>query len=197
MNNYAGRMNQLALMCIAVGLNIGIGALIKALNLPLYLDSIGTILSTLMLGWWRGAIVGVLGFIITSIFINPFAIYFCGTQVAIALFVHLMARLSFFSNLWKSMVSGIGLGIVAAIVSAPVIIIVFQGATGNGSALVTSFFLKLGNQIVNSVLFSGFSIEPIDKGIQCVLTFLTLSSIPQKLLTPFRNNSLLANGFIK
>ena len=101
MNNYAGRMNQLALMCIAVGLNIGIGALIKALNLPLYLDSIGTILSTLMLGWWRGAIVGVLGFIITSIFINPFAIYFCGTQVAIALFVHLMARLSFFSNLWK------------------------------------------------------------------------------------------------
>ena len=200
MNNYSKqqsiKMVGLTFIPLAIALNIGIGTLVKALNLPLYLDSIGTILATLMLGWKRGAIVGIIGFIITSLFFNPFAIYFCGTQIAIAIFIHFMGKSKFFSNLLKTIFSGIGLGIIAAIVSAPVIIIVFQGATGNGSALITSFFLKMGNQIMNSVLLSGFSIEPIDKGIQCILAYMMLKGMPQNLLSYFRNGSLQENKFI-
>lgn len=190
------KMLALTFIPLAIAINIGIGAIVKALNLPLYLDSIGTILATLLLGWRMGAIVGVLGFVITSVFINPFAIYFVGTQVVIAIFTHIVGKKGWFQNIFKTIISGVGLGIIAAIVSAPVIILVFQGATGNGAALLTSFFTKMGNQIINSVFLSGFSIEPIDKALQCILAFFILKSIPKTLLDKFRSGSLKENNFI-
>lgn len=195
-NSQKDRMLALTFIPLAIAINVGIGAIVKVLNLPIYMDSIGTIIATLLLGWKRGAIVGVLGFVITSIFINPFAIYFIGTQVIIALVVDFFAKRAWFSNVWKVALSGIGLGIITAIVSAPVIILVFQGATGNGAALVTSFFAKMGNQIVNSVFLSGFSIEPIDKAVQCLIAFFVLKSIPISLLERFNSTALRKNKFI-
>lgn len=195
-NSQKERMLALTFIPLAIAINVGIGAIVKILNLPIYMDSIGTIIATLLLGWKRGAIVGVLGFVITSVFINPFAIYFIGTQVIIALVVDFFAKRTWFSNIWKVALSGIGLGIITAIVSAPVIILVFQGATGNGAALVTSFFAKMGNQIVNSVFLSGFSIEPIDKAVQCLIAFFVLKSIPKSLLERFNSKALHKNKFI-
>lgn len=190
------KMLAIAFVPLAIALNVGIGAIVKMLNLPLYIDSIGTILTTILLGWVYGAIVGVLGFVLTSVLINPLAIYFCGTQVAIALFVHFTGKTGWLKNVFKSVVSGVGLGIVAAIISAPVIIFVFQGATGNGAALITSFFIKMGNQIVNSIFMAGFSIEPIDKTIQVLLAFFILKSIPRSLLEHFKSGTLEMNGFL-
>lgn len=195
-NSQKDRMLALTFIPLAIAINVGIGAIVKVLNLPIYMDSIGTIIATLLLGWKRGAIVGVLGFVITSIFINPFAIYFIGTQIVIALVVDFFAKRAWFYNIWKVALSGIGLGIITAIVSAPVIILAFQGATGNGAALVTSFFAKMGNQIVNSVFLSGFSIEPIDKAIQSLIAFFVLKSIPKSLLERFNSTALRKNKFI-
>mgnify|MGYP001310968784 CR=1 FL=1 len=194
--NQKNNMVALTFIPLAIAINVGVGAIVKALNLPLYVDSIGTIIATILLGWKRGAIVGILGFVLTSIIINPFAIYFCGTQLVIALFTHFVGKKGMFSNLFKSILSGIGLGIVSAIVSAPIIVYLFKGATGNGASLVTSFFVKMGNQIVNSVLLSGFSIEPIDKVIQCILAFLVIKGIPKKLLENFKGGSLKENFFL-
>lgn len=191
------KMLALATIPLAIALNIGIGAAVKALSLPLYVDSIGTIMATLLLGWKRGALVGILGFIITSIFINPFAIYFCGTQVAIALFTHFAARKGGFRSLPKTVLSGVLLGVVTALVSAPVIVLVFGGATGNGAALLTALFAKMGNQIVQSVFMSGFSIEPIDKALQCILVFVLLRKVPQSLLVQFDKGTLRKNSFIR
>lgn len=191
------KMLAITLIPLAIAINVGIGTIVKALSLPLYFDSVGTILATILIGWRYGAVVGILSFVITSIFFNPFAIYFIGTQIAIAIYVHLVGKAGWIRNIFKTTLSGIGLGIVAAIVSAPVIIFLFQGATGNGAALVTSFFVNMGNQIVNSVFMTGFSIEPIDKGLQFILSFFILKSIPLSLLKHFKSGSLIENYFIK
>ncbi len=191
------KMLALTFVPLAIAINVGIGAIVKALNLPLYLDSIGTILATILLGWRYGAIVGILGFVITSVFINPFAIYFIGTQVAIAVYVNVIGKAGWIKNAFRTIISGIGLGIVTAIVSAPVIILVFHGATGNGAALITSVFVKMGNQIINSIFLSGFSIEPIDKSLQLLLAFFILKSIPNNLLEQFKTGCLKQNEFIK
>lgn len=195
-NSQKARMLALAFIPLAIAINVGIGAIVKILNLPIYMDSIGTIIATLLLGWKRGAIVGILGFVITTIYINPNAIYFIGTQIVIALVVGFFASQSWFSSIWRVIFLGFVLGITTAISSAPVIILVFEGATGNGAALVTSFFVKMGNQIVKSVFLSGFSIEPIDKVIQCVLAFFILKSIPEGLLKRFNSILLSKNKFV-
>lgn len=190
------KMLAITFVPLAIALNVGIGAIVKALNLPLYVDSVGTILATILLGWRYGAIVGILGFIITAVVINPFAIYFIGTQVAIALYVNYFCKKGFYSSILKTVFSGIGLGITAAIVSAPVIIFLFKGATGNGAALITSFFINLGNQIVDSVFLAGLSIEPVDKVLQTLLAYFILKAIPQSLLSNFNIINLKKNNFI-
>ena len=195
-SNQKSNMVSLTFIPLAIAINVGVGAIVKALNLPLYLDSIGTIIATILLGFKKGAIVGVLSFILSTIIINPFAIYFCSTQLIIAWFINIVAKKGMFSNIYKTLFSGIGLGIVTAIVSAPIIVYLFQGATGNGASLVTSFFLKMGNQILNSVLLTGFSIEPLDKLIQCILSYIIIKEIPKSLLKNFVGGTLKENNFL-
>lgn len=187
----------LALIPLGIGINIGVGALMFALKLPIYLDAIGTILITILLGWRAGIITGVLSFVLTSILINPLAIYFIGTQAAIAIYIHWVAQRGGFSNLFKTILSGIGLGIVSAIISAPVIVYLFGGITGNGPSLIVAYLVASGKTILKSVILSGLSIEPIDKTLQCLLALFILKSLPQRTLRSFSNKSLIKNGFIK
>lgn len=182
---------------LGIGINIGVGAIMFALKLPVYLDAVGTILITFLLGWRAGIITGVLSFVLTSILINPLAIYFIGTQAAIAIYVHLIAKRGGFGNLFKTVVSGIGLGIIAAIVSAPVIVYLFGGITGNGPSLIVAYLVASGQTILKSVVLSGLSIEPIDKTLQCLLALFILKTLPQKRLRLFSNDRLIKNGFIK
>lgn len=193
-NNISNDKFSLAFIPLAVAINVGIGAIIKAFNLPLYLDSIGTIITTILLGWRKGMIVGILGFVIMAVFINPFTIYFIGTQACIAVFVNIIAQKGGYKNIYRVILSGIGLGIIAGLVSAPVIVIVFQGATGNGSAIITSFFASLGNQILNSIVLSGLSIEPLDKTIQTLLAIFLIKNIPTSFLQYFNIEVLKKNN---
>lgn len=195
--NLSYRLQSLTLIPLCIAINLGIGTIVKTLSFPLYLDSIGTIIAAIVLGWRSGVAVGVIGFILmTTLGLNPFAIYFVGTQLVIAVTTHVLARTAMFKNWYKVISSGVILGIIAAIVSAPVIVLVFQGATGNGAALITGFFSKMGNQILESVVFSGFSIEPVDKIIQCLLAFYILKGIPTTFLSKYENISLERNNLI-
>ncbi|MFA6925318.1 MAG: hypothetical protein WC223_13815 [Bacteroidales bacterium] len=187
---------SLALIPLGIAINIGIGSLVYALKLPIYLDAIGTILLTLLLGWRAGVITGVLGFALTSLLINPLAIYFICTQAVIAVYVHLLAKRGAFSNVYKTIFTGVGMGVIAAIFSAPVIVYLFGGLTGNGTSLIVAYMLASGKTIINSVLLSGFSIEPIDKTIQCLLALFLLKSVPKSILNKFQSGSLKENKFI-
>jgi len=50
----------LSLMPAAIAINIAIGALVTALRLPIYLDSVGTVLVGVLAGPWAGAMTGIL-----------------------------------------------------------------------------------------------------------------------------------------
>lgn len=175
----------LATIPLATGINIAIGAIVYALKLPLYVDAVGTILTSVLLGWIPGAIVGTLGFAVTSLTINPLAIYFSGTQVAIALFVGLMNKKGFFKPGFRIVITGIGLGIVAAVVSAPVIVGLFEGVTGTGATFIVGYLASTGKTILQSVMLAGISIEPVDKTVQCLLALWIIRSLPKSVLSRF------------
>lgn len=185
----------LAFIPLAVGINLGIGALVQVLKLPVFLDSIGTIIAALMLGWRVGAIVGVVGFIITSLTIFPPALYFSGTQICIAIFTHFVGKNGGFKNVFRTTSSGIILAIIAALVSAPVIYYLFSGITGNGISVFTIYLQSLEFTKGQAVLISGISAEIIDKTSQCLIAFFILKSVPKFLLDKFHGGSLKENCF--
>jgi energy-coupling factor transport system substrate-specific component len=190
------RRRLLALIPLGIALNLALGVVIHALRFPIYLDAVGTIAITIIAGLRAGMIVGVGSFLIGGLFIDPVLPWFSGTQAAIALYTHLCARLGWFRSVRTTVAVGIGMGIVAGIVSAPVIVMMFGGVTGSGRDLITGVLLGTGQQILKAVALSGIAAEPIDKTIQCLLGVWLLRGIPQDLLSKFSGGSLANNGLM-
>jgi len=188
---------KIAFIPLAVGINLGIGAIVQVLKLPVFLDSVGTIITALLLGWKAGATVGVLGFAVSSITIFPPAIYFSLTQVCIAIYVFLAGNVGGFRSFSRTIFSGLGLAVLAAIVSAPVIYYLFGGITGNGISVLTLFLEAKGLSKASAVIISGIIAEFLDKVTQCLIAVYILQRIPKTLIQQFKNKSLVSNNFIR
>jgi len=61
----------LTLMAVSIAINIAVGSLIYFLRLPIYLDSIGTVLVGALAGPWAGALTGILTNLVWSILPVP------------------------------------------------------------------------------------------------------------------------------
>ena len=57
----------LALMVVAIAINVTVGGIVVFLRLPIYLDSIGTVLVGVLAGPWAGALTGLLANLIWAI----------------------------------------------------------------------------------------------------------------------------------
>lgn len=174
----SGSTAALALIPLGVLMNLGIGTIVHLLKLPVFVDAVGTILVTILIGIRWGVVTGVLSFLIGGMIVNPVMPYFSATQAAIAIMVGLFAARGWFRSIPRVIVTGICVGIVAAVVSAPVIIKMFGGITGSGSGFITAFLLASGKKIIESVILTGISCEPVDKTIQCLLAFWLIRTLP-------------------
>ena len=100
----------LALIPLAIAINIAGGQLIKVLKLPIYLDSIGTVLTGALLGPWVGLLTGALSNIIwTLIGLDPYAATFAYVAAVIGLMAGFVGRWGAFtrpSPQWLSAIVG-------------------------------------------------------------------------------------------
>ena len=177
----------LAAFCVA--LNLSAGQLAAAVKLPLYLDSIGTILSAVLVGPWAGSIVGVLSNLLAAALGNPTLLFFSPVMVAIGIFSSFAARVGAFRNKVTCVLGGIGLGIVSAAVSAPIAAYVFGGTLLAGADALVIFFRSVGNNILQSVFYQGLSSDPIDKAISYLIVFSLLKRLPARILARFANGA--------
>ena len=87
----------IALIPVAIAINVTIGALITALRLPIYLDSIGTVLVGALAGPWAGAITGILANLIWSILPVP-----GGAGPTIAFFAPVAGVIGLMAGFWSA-----------------------------------------------------------------------------------------------
>ena len=90
------------LVIISLLLNLCGKNLAEALNLPLWLDSFGTVLTAYVAGPLLGAIVGAAGNVIYG-FVNPISFAYSITSISIALVVGYFARRGSMKNVFKTM----------------------------------------------------------------------------------------------
>ena len=67
---------QLCFLAMAVGIHLVGGQIALALRLPVYLDSIGTILAGAVLGPWLGMLPNLLSGIIMGMTVDVYSLYF-------------------------------------------------------------------------------------------------------------------------
>ena len=168
------------LTTILVGalINLEIGIITLHLKLPLYLDTIGTLLVTILVSISAGIITGLLSALLGGVLISSALTYYIGTHIVIAIFAGLMAKNGFFQSMSKTVVTGLLLGVAAGVVSAPVTLLFFGGTTGSGADGITLFLLTIRQSLIESVFLSNFAIESLDKTLQCLLVFWLIASPP-------------------
>src|SRR5436190_17863066 len=189
---------RLVAIALCAALNFAIGNIVYLVKLPIYLDSIGTILCALLIfpdrraAFFCASIAGFIGVILSGLAINPFLPWFTFTMLAIALVSALLTAQAIETFrarpmavppfVAKVVIYGAITGVASAIVSAPVVVYLFGGVTGSGTAFVVAFFLKTGQQLLNSALLSGLATDPIDKTLQVLLAALLYRATPREFI---------------
>jgi energy-coupling factor transport system substrate-specific component len=176
----------IAMVAIGIILNLAIGLLLTALKVPIFLDMIGTIVFTLIGGWRLGAIIGVASLLVGGIF-NPVLPYFILSPLGIVAVTTISASRGGFRLDWRVIVTGIIMGVVAAILSAPVVAGAFGGHTPSGESRLTNTLVGPGKTLWTAVVTTKLWTEPIDKTIQCFLAVGLIKSMPLQLLELLRN----------
>src|SRR4029077_17733275 len=87
----------LSLMAVAIAINVTVGSLTALLRLPLYLDSVGTVLVGALAGPWAGALTGLLSNLVWSILPIP-----GGASPTAAFFAPVAGVIGLMAGFWAS-----------------------------------------------------------------------------------------------
>ena len=179
-------LRDLVLIRLGVVINLVIGQIVAALLLPVYLDSVGTILVAALVGPKAAIAAGLLSQVLSAVLSGNFAwLPFAVVQVVIALYAAAAARLGAFRRFWTAVVAGLGLGFVAASCSAPISYFLFGGVTAGGVTLVTTVLRALGAPLGVAVASASYATDLLDKAIACALVSGLLRGLPRTLAARF------------
>ncbi len=171
---------------ICVGANLLGRSLAVSLELPFWLDSFGTIFTAIEFGPVAGAICGLLTNLITSSG-DPDSLPYVLVSIGIGASVGVLYPRKKFEH-FKLMSTGVLTGLIAAVLSTPINLVIYDGATGNawGDALMGMLSRDIQVQVINSFLGEAFVDIP-DKVICVILVALVVRI--RTLIKPSKKNA--------
>lgn len=183
------------LIPVGVGINVVVGTIVQTLRIPLFLDTIGTMLVAILAGPWVAVVAGILTNLVLGFTAGPQLIPFALVNVAIALVVGYMAKRGWFQisntiGYWRLVAAGVIIALVGTAFSAPISVYVFGGVTPGAQGAITAAFLASGNAIWTSVVSASFITEPIDKIISITVAYFIAQSVPLRYLPRRGMNAL-------
>lgn len=175
----------LVLIVISVAINMIGGQLISMLRLPIFLDSIGTLLSAVLLGPVVGMLTGLLTNLLWGLLTDPIAAAFAPVAMVIGLTAGWLARLGWFRTLPKVVVSGILITLAVTIVAVPIRTALFGGVTGSGADLVVAWARSMGNDLIESVALTVIGANLVDKILTAAIVWILLRQLPLRTTRRF------------
>jgi len=168
-----GYMPTPILICVAaIILNLCGMFVVKSFELPLYLDTIGTISVAMMSGYVPGIVVGFVTHILAS-FTDESEMYYCSVNIFIAIYTTFLARRGFFNKFFKTLLAIPFLALMATILSEFI-----------GKFLFCTGVVEALNEI--QIHFATiFLRELADKGLSIVAAFALINFLPSKIKNLF------------
>ncbi|SDX46137.1 ECF transporter S component [Eubacterium barkeri] len=188
MNHLKLNPQTLCFGALMIGINILGGFLALMLKLPIYLDSMGTILSALILGPLGGGLVGILTALINGLTFDPVSLYFLPVQLFIGVATGLLFKNGRFEGI-KSLLSIILIAVLVSMISSIIVALVFDGVTSSGSSLIVAVMRNVGINLFASVFSTQIITDILDKAIAFAIAFAAIRAIPQIFLERLTHSS--------
>ncbi|MDI8082516.1 ECF transporter S component, partial [Salmonella enterica subsp. enterica serovar Kentucky] len=162
---------SLVLIVIAIAINMIGGQLISMLKLPIFLDSIGTLISAVLLGPFIGMLTGLLTNLLWGLLTDPIAAAFAPVAMVIGLVAGWLARAGWFRTLPKVIVSGVVITLAVTLVAVPLRTALFGGVTGSGADLFVAWMHSMGQNLVESVAITVIGANLVDKILTAIIVW--------------------------
>lgn len=180
------RAYVIAFCGVATAVNIVLGIVTSTLKLPFYLDTLGTVVTAILLGPLPGAIVGALTNIITGFLYSLRDIPFLLVNVAVALIVGIAAK-KFRFTLITAIVCGLILSVVCPLIGTPIGILMYGGLTGTVSDILVMTLKNAGSSIFAASFIAKIANNLIDKVGTCLLAFFLVKSLPVSIKSTLKS----------
>lgn len=177
-------MLALLLIPIAVAVNFVGGQVAVLLKIPLYLDTIGTIMVGMLCGPWVGGLAGLITNLVLGI-AEPTFIPFAIVNVVVGVVTGLCARWDGFSVWWKWIISMVLMSLASIISAAPIVVLLYGGITASGTSLITATLMATGMNIWRAVISTELVFTISDRIISYIITYLIIRVIPDRTLIKF------------
>lgn len=172
---------MLVLMAIGIALNMALGQLVSMLKLPVFLDSLGTVLVAVLCGPWIGGLTGLVTNLLWGLVQGPTAAFFAPVAATIGIVAGLLARAGLFRTPWGAAISGVIIAVALAFVAVPIRIYLFGGVTGSGADFLTAYMTRLGHDLFGSVVVTVISSNLADKVMTALLVWAIIRGLPQRM----------------
>lgn len=178
-------VRTLTLLPVALAINVVLGQVVgtMGLPLPLYLDSIGTVLVGALAGPVAGVGTGVLTSLVWGTF-NPTVVPFAAAYAFVGLAAGLL-RPWFRGAWWRIGAAGLVVGFITALLSAPIASFIFGGTAGTGTGLLVTFYRSLGAEPMTAVFLQSWTSDPLDKLIVFTIIWIVIRALPQRTRRTF------------
>lgn len=186
------KINSIILV-ICIVLNIILGKLVQVLNIPLlFLDTIGTIFGSIVLGPFFGAIIGGFSNIILGIMSNPISISYVFANITLGLIVGFISKKRKFDYKQACLV-GLILAIICPLISTPISLYLYGNINESGLDLLIKIISQSGKIIFSGAFIPRLVINLFDKVLSCLFVTLILTKISQKYLYILNKNIKISN----
>ena len=178
------------LMPIGVAINLSGRFIVTVLGLPVFLDTIGTILVAFLAGPWVAGLTGLLTNLVIGVTLEATSIPFGLSNAAVGIVAGLMAGAGWLRSVPRIAVVAIALTATTIVTATPIATYMFGGVQGSGIDFVTGFFVATGRGLFESVLGSQLIVQPLDKVVAVVVAALLTRGVPQRYRPPFGRRAL-------
>ncbi|MCG2768595.1 MAG: ECF transporter S component [Chloroflexota bacterium] len=170
-----------ALVPAAVALNIVGGYINGFLNLPTFLDMIGTCVVAVTVGPWWGALAGAATNLISGFTSGPIGIPFAACNVVGALVWGYGVRWGMGKSFVRFFILSLLVALFVTLMAVPIYVFIFGGATGHFADVMTAAFLGMGQHLIVSVFSSNILVSLADKIISSFVALAILEALPPSL----------------
>ena len=180
-------------MALAVGINIVGGQIALFMKLPVYLDSIGTILTGAVLGPWFGMLPNMISGIFMGMTVDIYSLYFAPVGMITGIMSGLVFRKLSVKKV-KVLFAAVLITVPGTIVSSVINAVLFGGVTSSGSSILVQLLSRTPLGLTGSIFAVQFLTDYLDRCISvfAVSVFVTMlgGELRQRLTGNVHNRAI-------
>ena len=177
-------VHKITLLALAIVINIVGSYIALGLHLPIYLDSMGTIMTAILLGPFYGLFPGVLSALITGMTSDIYALYYMPVGIALGIVTGLVFQKNKSNKLF---VKTFCISVPASLISACITAAVFGGITSSGSTMLVQLLAKTPLGLTLSCLIVQVFTDYFDRLLSLWLVFSVIKKLPDSLTNKLKN----------